>query len=308
MISTKGVLKAAEEEGDLGRRVRAFLDLLCELRTRKRRGDLGGSDLDHLPANGLLRVRRGPSRGRAAPGQPPHPPPAGREFDRFARPGLFRFLRFLKTLQDSEGDLGTAPIQGPGDDVVRLMSIHKSKGLEFPVVFLGDLGKGFNFKDAEGDLLFQRDLGVGPKVVDLERGIKYPSLAHRAVRQALIREALAEEMRILYVALTRAKEKLILVGTTDLAKKAGLAGRAVQSQGWAPSRRHISRGCKLPRLAHPCPGPPPGTGSPFGGPYPSAMMRWRRTHPAGRSSSTPCIISPRGDRCFGGPQGHRRLD
>ena len=229
----QGVLKAAEEEGDLGRRVRAFLDLLCELRTRARRGTLEDLIWTIYQQTGYYEFVGGLPGGEQRQANLRILHQRAREFDRFARPGLFRFLRFLKTLQDSEGDLGTAPIQGPGDDVVRLMSIHKSKGLEFPVVFLGDLGKGFNFKDAEGDLLFQRDLGVGPKVVDLERGIKYPSLAHRAVRQALIREALAEEMRILYVALTRAKEKLILVGTTDLAKKAGLAGRAVQSQGWA---------------------------------------------------------------------------
>ena len=229
----QGVLKTAQEEGDLGRRLRVFLGLLDEWRTQARRGPLDDLIWTIYQQTGYYEFVGGLPGGEQRQANLRILHQRAREFDRFARPGLFRFLRFLETLQKSKGDLGTAPIQGPGENVVRLMSIHKSKGLEFPVVFLGDLGKGFNLEDAKGDLLFQRDLGVGPKVVDLEGGLKYPSLAHRAVRQALLQETLAEEMRILYVALTRAKEKLILVGTTDVEKIAKLGSRAAQSPGWA---------------------------------------------------------------------------
>lgn len=136
-----------------------------------------------------------------------------RQFEGFARRGLFRFLRFIQRLQESEGDLGTARALGENEDVVRLMSIHRSKGLEFPVVIAAGLGRRFNFRDLYGDVLCHRDLGLGPMVVDTRLRIKYPSLACVAVQEQLRREQLAEEMRVLYVALTRARERLVLVGS-----------------------------------------------------------------------------------------------
>ncbi|HAI20706.1 MAG TPA: helicase-exonuclease AddAB subunit AddA, partial [Clostridiales bacterium UBA8153] len=135
-----------------------------------------------------------------------------RQFDGFARPGLFRFLRFVERLRESQ-DLGTAPALGREEDVVRVMSVHKSKGLEFPVVLLLDAGKLFNRQGLQQDVLYHRRLGVGPRVVDADRRLKYPSLAHTAVSCRCRLEALAEEMRILYVAMTRAQERLILVGS-----------------------------------------------------------------------------------------------
>ena len=110
----QGVLKAAEEEGDLGRRVRAFLDLLCELRTRARRGTLEDLIWTIYQQTGYYEFVGGLPGGEQRQANLRILHQRAREFDRFARPGLFRFLRFLKTLQDSEGDLGTAPIQGPG--------------------------------------------------------------------------------------------------------------------------------------------------------------------------------------------------
>ncbi|HHV56908.1 MAG TPA: helicase-exonuclease AddAB subunit AddA [Firmicutes bacterium] len=136
-----------------------------------------------------------------------------RQFESFGRPGLFRFLRFLKRLKEQEGDLGTARALGENENVVRVMSIHKSKGLEFPVVFVADLGKQFNLDDLKGDILLHRDLGLGPLVVDLNLRLKYPSLAYRAIQVVGREETLAEELRILYVALTRARERLVLVGS-----------------------------------------------------------------------------------------------
>lgn len=135
-----------------------------------------------------------------------------RQFDGFARPGLFRFLRFVERLQETQ-DLGNAPALGQEEDVVRVMSVHKSKGLEFPVVLLLDAGKAFNWRELNEDVLYHRQLGLGPRVVDPEQRIKYPSLAHTAVSCQRRLETLAEEMRILYVAMTRAQEKLVLVGS-----------------------------------------------------------------------------------------------
>ncbi|MFD2672413.1 helicase-exonuclease AddAB subunit AddA [Marinicrinis sediminis] len=127
--------------------------------------------------------------------------------------GLFRFLRFIEKMLDSGGDLGTARALGEQEDVVRIMSIHKSKGLEFPVVFVAGLGKKFNQQDLNGHFILHKELGFGPKFVDLAHRVSYPSLPNLAIKRKLRWEMLAEEMRVLYVALTRAKEKLYLVGT-----------------------------------------------------------------------------------------------
>ncbi|MGE5579169.1 MAG: UvrD-helicase domain-containing protein [Bacillota bacterium] len=143
-----------------------------------------------------------------------------REFDSYGRHGLFRFLRFIEKLQDKKGDLGTARALGEQEDVVRVMSVHKAKGLEFPVVFVIDLGKQFNLEDSRQDVLYHRDLGIGPVYCDLEKRVKYPTGPHQAISIRIKDENLAEEMRVLYVALTRAKEKLVMVGSArDLGKR-----------------------------------------------------------------------------------------
>jgi ATP-dependent helicase/nuclease subunit A len=127
--------------------------------------------------------------------------------------GLFLFLRFIERVRDGGRDLGAARALGEKENVVRIMSIHKSKGLEFPVVFIAGMGRRFNFKDLNRDMLLHKDLGVGMQYVDTVARVTYPSVSKLALKQKLKMEALAEEMRILYVALTRAREKMILVGS-----------------------------------------------------------------------------------------------
>ncbi|SFB35161.1 DNA helicase/exodeoxyribonuclease V, subunit A [Cohnella sp. OV330] len=128
--------------------------------------------------------------------------------------GLFRFLRFLGRMRDTGGDLGAARAVGEQEDVVRVVSIHKSKGLEFPVVFVAGLGRRFNRQDLSGMFLRHKKLGFGPRMVERVTRVSYPTLPQLAIRRRMKAELLAEEMRVLYVALTRPKEKLILVGTT----------------------------------------------------------------------------------------------
>jgi ATP-dependent helicase/nuclease subunit A len=135
-------------------------------------------------------------------------------FGTFRRQGLYRFLRFLDGLKET-GGLDRAAAAGETDNAVRIMSIHRSKGLEFPVVFLPDLGKEINVSDAHGAILVDRQMGLAMEVVDQERLIRYPSLVSVLVAQNLRRQTMAEELRLLYVAMTRAKEHLILVGTCD---------------------------------------------------------------------------------------------
>ena len=139
-----------------------------------------------------------------------------RRFGTFHKQGLHRFLRFVESLEEQGQDLNTSPSPTASEAVVRVMSIHRSKGLQFPVVILADLGRRFNLTDAAGRLIFDRQLGLGLRVVDRDRMIEYPSLAHHLVAGCVNRQTRAEELRILYVALTRAMQRLILVGSAGL--------------------------------------------------------------------------------------------
>jgi ATP-dependent helicase/nuclease subunit A len=133
--------------------------------------------------------------------------------------GLFGFMTYVRKLAEN----GEEPFRDNDpafSDAVRIMSIHKSKGLEFPVVILADTTKRFNRKDTAAPLLIHPELGVGAKRADLERRIEYPTLARLAVAKKLTLEMLSEELRVLYVAMTRAREKLIIVSTfADADKK-----------------------------------------------------------------------------------------
>lgn len=145
--------------------------------------------------------------------------------------GLFNFIRFIERMQKKQGDMGAAKIVGENENIVRIMSIHKSKGLEFPVVFVSGLGKQFNLQDLHQPILLHQDLGLGPDFIDYERRIAYVTAPKLAVKNKIMMETLSEEMRILYVALTRAKEKLILTGTIkDIESHAKKWSRQVTSK------------------------------------------------------------------------------
>lgn len=145
--------------------------------------------------------------------------------------GLFRFLRFIERLKNKDSDLSVARALGESEDVVRVMSIHKSKGLEFPVVIVADMGKNFNLMDSSGLVLCHKELGVGPYVTLPELRYRYPTPARWGIAHKLELETKAEEQRILYVALTRAREKLILIGSAKkLAQKCTGWCRAVADE------------------------------------------------------------------------------
>jgi ATP-dependent helicase/nuclease subunit A len=142
-----------------------------------------------------------------------------KQYEETSFKGLFNFINFINRLKVSSGDMGSAKIVGENENVVRIMSIHKSKGLEFPVVIIAGLGKQFNLKDLSQSVLYHHLLGLGPEFVDFKRRISYPSIVKEAIKNKIKLESLSEEMRVLYVALTRAKEKLILVGSIKDIKK-----------------------------------------------------------------------------------------
>ena len=133
--------------------------------------------------------------------------------------GLFNFINFINKLRKSSGDMGSAKVLGENEDVVRIMSIHKSKGLEFPVVFTSGMGKQFNLMDLSNSILYHEELGFGPNFVNLETRNSYSTLAKEAIKKRIRLETLSEEMRILYVAFTRAKEKLIITGASSNLEK-----------------------------------------------------------------------------------------
>lgn len=126
--------------------------------------------------------------------------------------GLFQFVRYIEKLHKYDIDFGEAVTVGEGENTVRIMSIHKSKGLEFPIVFVAGMSKVFNNQDARSKLVIHPDLGIGPDYVDPELRIKSPTLLKKFIQKRIVLENLGEELRVLYVALTRAKEKLILTG------------------------------------------------------------------------------------------------
>ena len=138
------------------------------------------------------------------------------DYARSGRQGLFDFVRTLRE-QLAEGEAGTMQTAHASTGV-RIMSIHKSKGLEFPVVILSDLARRFSNMDFLSSVLVHPQLGLGPVCVDTQRHIQYPTVARQALERTLRREAKAEELRVLYVAMTRAKEKLVMVHTQANAK------------------------------------------------------------------------------------------
>lgn len=142
-----------------------------------------------------------------------------KEYESASFKGLFNFINYLDKLKTNNGDLGAAKLIGENDNVIRIMSIHKSKGLEFPVVFLCSTGKQFNMQDLNDNILLHSKLGIGPEYINYERKIQYSTLAKEAIKLQMRRETISEEMRVLYVALTRAKEKLIITGISKDLKK-----------------------------------------------------------------------------------------
>lgn len=147
-----------------------------------------------------------------------------KEYEKSSFKGLFNFIKFIEKLHSGNSDMASAKVIGENEDVVRIMSIHKSKGLEFPIVFLSSTSKKINLQDLNTNLLLHQRVGLGPQYINYDRMIEYSTSAKDAIKIIIKNETISEEMRVLYVALTRAKEKLIITGTSkdyykDIEKK-----------------------------------------------------------------------------------------
>ena len=161
-----------------------------------------------------------------------------RQYDPYQRQGLFRFLRFIAAQQEAEVDLEPAAVQG--ENAVQLLSIHKSKGLEFPVVVVAALGVQFNLQDLRQEILLDERYGVCPRVAPPDGRRRYPSLPHWLARRRQQRETLGEELRLLYVAMTRARDTLVLTGTVAGDGRWGAeASRALNDQEVLAARSYL---------------------------------------------------------------------
>ena len=141
-----------------------------------------------------------------------------KEYESISFKGLFNFITFIERVANKpKNTIGAAKIIGENEDVIRIMSIHKSKGLEFPVVFLCGVGKKFNLQDLSDKVIFNQDLGIGVDFIN--EYTRYSTLAKEAINIKARNEMISEEMRLLYVALTRAKEKLVIIGSDKKAEE-----------------------------------------------------------------------------------------
>ena len=214
-----------EADTELKKKVKAFLEKIEEYRKEEEYMplnefiwkiylDTGYYSYVSLMPNGILRAANLKILFEKA-----------KEYEKTSFKGLYNFISFIDKLKLSNGDMSGAKLIGENENVIRIMSIHKSKGLEFPVVFLSGTAKGFNMMDLNQNVvLLHQDLGLGVKYVNYDAGESYNTLSREAIKVKSKLELLSEEMRILYVALTRAKEKLIITGISkdyqkDISKK-----------------------------------------------------------------------------------------
>ena len=199
-----GALRAAAEKNE---KARAFLETLAKLRALASELPVEELVWQLLGELDLLALCSAMTDGEQRRANLLQLTELARRFEGSGYRGLHRFVLWLRRQSES----GQEPaVGGPGTAAVQILTIHKSKGLEFPVVFLCDTARKFNRKDSQGIVLVHPELGLGPKLTDTERRIEYPTLAYHAIRRRLDREMLSEEMRLLYVALTRARERLFI--------------------------------------------------------------------------------------------------
>lgn len=142
-----------------------------------------------------------------------------KDFKKTSYQGLFDFIRYIDQLKEAKEDVGEAVLLGDSMQCVRVMSIHKSKGLEYPICFVAGIAKTMNLMDVRSRIVIHSKYGIAADATDLEKRTKIHSLSRRMIARKLLREQLAEEIRVLYVAMTRAREKLILTGVVETVEK-----------------------------------------------------------------------------------------
>ena len=213
---------AGEETGaqDLGARLRGFFTRLEAWSNYAKYERMGDFIWRLLMETGLLEYARAMPEGELRAAQLMKLAERAAEYEASLRGDLQGFIHALEESEASDFGAEVPKNLAEDEDFIRIMSVHKSKGLEFPIVFLADTGKKFNMRDSYGDLLLHKDLGIALKEIDPVRRTYRTSLPQLAIQKAIEREALSEELRILYVALTRAVDRLYVTGATKFAERA----------------------------------------------------------------------------------------
>lgn len=200
-------------------RVQQFMTQLSMFRSAARQGALSELIWDIYRETGYYDFVGGMPGGRQRQANLRALYDRARSYESTSFRGLYRFLRFIEHMEEQGDDLGAARALSEQEDVVRIMTIHSSKGLEFPVVIVGGMYREFNKQDIRGKYIVHKDYGFATKYIDVVKRITYPTLYFYALQKEVEKESLAEEMRVLYVALTRAKEKIVMVGTVPSFEK-----------------------------------------------------------------------------------------
>lgn len=208
------VIKYKENDDKLGARCRYFVGILQDLWYRSRYLSVNLLLEYAIEKTDYLAYLSSQNNGTAAKSNVRMLFHFAKEYENSNFKGLFNFINYITKIREKKDTdkITSAKLIGENDNVVRIMTIHKSKGLEFPVVFLARATTKFNKRDLTASVLLHKEYGIGMNVTDCDRRISYPTVVKKAIRHAMLRECVSEEMRILYVALTRAREKLIVVG------------------------------------------------------------------------------------------------
>lgn len=207
------LLEAGKREGPLGEKVRGFLGTYEALRAKVPYTPIHELIWDFFQRTGFLRWQEAFVSGEQRKANLMMLLEKARDYESTSYRGLFNFVRYIENLKKYQVDFGEASLLTEKEDTVRIMSIHGSKGLEFPIVIVAGMGKQINLQDARESMVLHPDLGIGAPYVDEKLRIRTRTILQRAIQREITLESLGEELRILYVALTRAKEKLILTGT-----------------------------------------------------------------------------------------------
>lgn len=209
-----------EEYGELRRKTKAFLEMLDGFRDKMTYvtvADLIQDIYRQTHIDSILRTMRGGTQRKANLDMLLE---IAREFDRTSYKGLYQFVRYIRGIRKREEDLGEANILGNRQDVVQIMTIHKSKGLEFPVCILAGMGRKLGAAASRSFLVVNPDVGIASHVIDNEKGTSCNNTFYRSLSRMNQMEDMGEELRVLYVAMTRAKEKLVMTGCADKEKSA----------------------------------------------------------------------------------------
>lgn len=214
-------------------RLKRFLTLLHKWRTKARQGSLAELIWEIYRDTRYYDFVGGTAGGKQRQANLRALYDRARQYEKTSFRGLFRFLRFIERMQERGDDLGTARALSEQEDVVRIMTIHASKGLEFPVVYLAGMGRSFNMMDIRKSYMLDKEVGIATSYVNTEKRYTMPSFPQQVLKKKKRLEMLSEEMRVLYVALTRPQERLTIISTSkDLEKDLYNWAEPIQEKEW----------------------------------------------------------------------------